>query len=124
MRQRARERGSVSVVMAAAMLMTLVLTMGVADLGRVLRARVEARTAADAASLAVAQELAFPSGLDPGTIAADYVVANGASILACDCAAGTFEATVEAAVTVNDLWLIPGSVVVSQRSRSVVDLPS
>jgi Flp pilus assembly protein TadG len=110
--------------MAAAMLVTLVLTMGVADLGRVLRARVEARTAADAASLAVAQELAFPSDLDPGAIATDYVVANGASILECDCTVGTFEATVEAAVTVENLWLIPGPVLVSQRSRSVVDLPS
>ena len=123
-RESGPERGSVSVVLAAGMLMTLVLAMGVADLGRVLRARAQARTAADAGALAVAQELAFPTGLDPGAVGADYVGANGAILVSCDCALGTFEATVEAAVPVGDLWLIPGSPVVTQRARAVVDLPA
>ena len=60
-----RERGSVSIVVAAVVLLALVLSVGVADLARVLVARSHARTAADAAAFAVAQELVLPSGADP-----------------------------------------------------------
>ena len=60
-----REHGSVSIVVAAIVLLALVLSVGVADVARVLVARSHARTAADAAALAVAQELALPSGVDP-----------------------------------------------------------
>ena len=60
------ERGSVSMVVAAIVLLALVLSVGVTDVARVLVARSHARTAADAAALAAAQELALPSGADPG----------------------------------------------------------
>ena len=73
-----RERGSVSVVVAAIVLLALVLSVGVTDVARVLVARSHARTAADAAALAVAQELALPSGTDPADVAADYAARNGA----------------------------------------------
>ena len=43
------QRGSVSVLLAAGILVVLVLVLGVTDLGRVLIARSKARTAADAA---------------------------------------------------------------------------
>ena len=50
-----RQEGSVSVVVSAVILLSLVLSLGVADVARVLVARSRARTAADAAALAVAQ---------------------------------------------------------------------
>jgi len=118
------ERGSVSIVMAAGVAVVLVLTMGVADLGRVLTARGRARVAADAAALAVAQELAVPSGLDPAALAAEYAEANDAEIVSCGCAAGTFEALVVVRVPVGDLLLVPGSPTIDARARAVVDLPA
>lgn len=118
------ERGSVSVVLAASLVIVLVLAMGTADLGRALVARSQARTAADAAALAAAQELAIPSGTDPAQLAATFAEANGAVLVACSCAVGTTEATVEVQVQVGDLWLIPSTATVTQRARAVVDLPS
>ena len=78
-----REQGSVSIVVAAIILLALVLSLGVADVARVLVARAHARTAADAAALAVAQELALPSGMDPADVAADYAVRNDAIVTDC-----------------------------------------
>ena len=62
------QRGSVSVLLAAGILIVMVLVLGVTDLGRVLIARSKARTAADAAALAAADELALPSGADPAEV--------------------------------------------------------
>jgi len=118
------ERGSVSLVLAAGILVTIVLTMGVADLARVLIARSSARTAADAAALAAAQELAFPTGLDPAALAADFAAANDATLTSCACELGTFEALVEVRVEAGDLLLLPGAPVLTSRARAVVDLPS
>jgi secretion/DNA translocation related TadE-like protein len=119
-----RDGGSVSVVLAAAILVVLVLTMGSADLGRVLVARSRARTAADAAALAAAQELALPTGGDPVAIATDYAVRNGAELRSCVCEIGTFDALVEVRVRSADLLMFPGSLAVDQRARAVVDLPA
>jgi len=118
------ERGSVSVLLAAGILVVLVLTMGVADLGRVLVARSHARTAADAAALAAADELALPTGADPASIAGRYASINGATLVSCLCAAGTFEATVDVRVSTGELLLFPGSRNVDARARAVVDLPA
>ena len=118
------ERGSVSVVFAAGVLVVLVLTMGVADLGRVMVARSKARTAADAAALAAADELALPTGLDPATLAQEYAARNGAALTACTCDPGTFEADVTVTVHVGDLLLFPGARDAVARARAVVDLPS
>jgi len=118
------QRGSVSVLLAAGILIVLVLVLGVTDLGRVLIARSKARTAADAAALAAADELALPSGADPAELAAEYAARNGADLTACTCAVGTFEAVVMVQVTTGDLLLFPGSRVVVARARAVVDLPT
>ena len=118
------ELGSVSIVLAAGILVVLVLTMGVADLGSVLAARARARSGADAAALAVAQELAFPTGREAVEVAADYTTRNGTELVSCWCADGTFDVTVEVRAAVGGLTLFPGSLVVSQRARAVVDLPS
>ena len=119
-----RDGGSVSVVLAAAILLVLVLTMGTADLGRVLVARSHARMAADAAALAAAYELALPSGGDPTALAADYAARNGAELTSCVCAIGTFDALVEVRVASADLMLFPGPLAVEQRARAMVDLPA
>jgi secretion/DNA translocation related TadE-like protein len=119
-----RERGSVSVVLAAGVLVVLVLTMGVADVGRVLIARSRARTAADAAALAAADELALPTGLDPATLAAEYAARNGAILTACRCDVGTFEADVAVTVHVDGFLLFPGARDAVARARAVVDLPA
>jgi secretion/DNA translocation related TadE-like protein len=118
------ERGSVSVMLCAGILVVLVLVMGTADLGRALVARSRARTAADAAALAAAQELALSTGEDPSALAADYAGRNGATLVSCACAAGTFDVTVEVAVPVGDLMLVPGSPAIAADARAVVDLPS
>ena len=119
-----RERGSVSVVVAAAVGMGLVVTMGAADVGRALIARSRADAAADLAALAAAQELAFPSGVDPVTLAADYADRNGARLVSCSCPAGTFEATVEVAVPVRGFLLPLADRDVIGIARAVVDLPT
>jgi secretion/DNA translocation related TadE-like protein len=119
-----RERGSVSVVVAAVVGMALVVTMGVADVGRALIARSRAEAVADLAALAAAQELAFPSGVDPATFAADYADRNGARLVSCSCAAGTFEATVEVAVPVRGFLLPIADRDVIGSARAVVDLPT
>ncbi|HUL84652.1 MAG TPA: Rv3654c family TadE-like protein [Actinomycetota bacterium] len=118
------EHGSVSIVLAAGILVVLVLTMGVADLGHVLAARARARSGADAAALAVAQELAFPTGRDPAEVAADYAMRNRTVLISCACASGAFDVTVEVRTSVGALALFPGSLEVTQRARAVVDLPS
>jgi secretion/DNA translocation related TadE-like protein len=118
------QRGSVSVLLAAGILAVLVLVLGITDVGRVLVARSKARTAADAAALAAADELALPTGADPAALAAEYTTRNGADLTACTCTAGTFEAVVMVEVTTGDLLLFPGVRVVVARARAVVDLPS
>ena len=118
-----RERGSVSVVVAAVVLIALVMSVGLADLARVLVARSHARTAADAAALAVAQELVLPSGADPAQVAAQYAERNGADLTDCICAAGTFEDTVTVSITVEGFLLITGARTVTARARAVVDVP-
>lgn len=118
------ERGSVSVVLAAGVLVVLVLTLGLVDLARVLTARSRARTAADAAALAAAQELAIPSGGDPAGFAIEYALANDAVLVSCACDPGTWEAVVEVEIPVGDLRLVPGSPIVTARARAVVDLPA
>ena len=123
MRTITSERGSVSVVVAAAVGMALVVTMGAADVGRALVARARAEAVADLAALAAAQELALPSGFDPALIAADYTERNGARLVACSCAPGTTEATVRVAVDVRGFLLpLPDRAVIGV-ARAVVDLP-
>jgi secretion/DNA translocation related TadE-like protein len=118
------ERGSVSVVIAAVVLLALVLSLGVADVAQVLVARSRARTAADAAALAVAQDLAVPSGADLTGLASYYAGQNGATLTNCTCEAGQLETTVGVSITVRGFLLVAGDRTVTARARAVVDLPS
>jgi secretion/DNA translocation related TadE-like protein len=117
------EQGSVSVVVAAAVAMALVVTMGAADVGRALIARSHAEAAADLAALAAAQELAFPSEAEPGRLAAEYADRNGARLLSCACAEGSSEAVVHVAVPVGGFLLPLADRDVIGIARAVVDLP-
>ena len=118
------QRGSVSVVLAAGISAGLVMTMGVADVAKVLAARSRARTAADAAALAAAQELALSTGTDPAVLAADYATRNGAELVACVCEPGALDATVDVRASAGDLLLIPGAPVVAARARATVEVPA
>lgn len=118
-----QERGSVSVVIAAVVLLALVLSLGVADVAQVLVARSRARTAADAAALAVAQDLVIPSGVALSEIAANYAALNGAQVSICVCEPGTLEATVTVSIRVDGFLLVAGARTVQARARAVVDLP-
>jgi Flp pilus assembly protein TadG len=114
----------VSIVVAAVTVLALVMSIGIADVARVLVARSHARTAADAAALAAAQELALPSGIDPAEVAAVYAERNDATLTDCICAAGTFDATVTVSIVVDGFLLATGARTVTARARAVVDLPS
>ena len=116
------ERGSVSVVAAGVMVLTVVLTMGAADVGRALVAQARARTAADAAALAAAQELALPSGLSPSEVAAEYAGRDDGELLWCSCDPGSQEAVVEVRVRVGALFLGSDDRWVTAWSRAIVDL--
>ena len=121
---RAGERGSVSVVVAAAVGMSLVATMGAADVGRALIARSRAEAVADLAALAAAQELALPSETDPSSVAADYADRNGARLVWCSCDAGATEAVVRVAVPVRGFLLPLADRDVIGVARAVVDVPA
>jgi secretion/DNA translocation related TadE-like protein len=119
----ATEQGSVSVVVAAAVGMSLIVTMGAADVGRALVARSRAEAVADLAALAAAQELALPSGHDPGEFAEEFAIRNGARLVSCSCAEGTSEAIVRVAVRVSGFLLpLPDRDVIGV-ARAVVDVP-
>jgi secretion/DNA translocation related TadE-like protein len=118
------EHGSVSVVVVAMTAVALLLTLGSVDIGAALLARSRARGAADAAALAAVQELAFPTGRSPAEIADRYARSNGAELLSCQCARGTFEAIVEVRVPTSRPWIAFGTRWVNARARAVVDLPT
>jgi secretion/DNA translocation related TadE-like protein len=121
-RRMGSERGSVSVVVAAAVGMALVVTMGAADVGRALIARSRAEAVADLSALAAAQELALPSDTDPASFAADVATRNGARLVSCSCAEGTSEAIVRVAIPVRGFLLPLADRDVIGVARAVVDL--
>jgi secretion/DNA translocation related TadE-like protein len=116
-----REAGSVSVVAAALVGLILVLGLGAADLAKALVAVSRAQSAADAAALAAAQELALPTGRDPADAAAEYAARNDAELIECRCEAGTLEATVGVRVPVGFLSTLGGERDVEAQARAIVD---
>jgi secretion/DNA translocation related TadE-like protein len=119
------ERGSVTVVAAAVIGMAVILCMAAADLARVLVVAQAAKTAADAAALGAAQELALPSaGTDPTAVASDYAARNGATLIDCACDVGSFEADVQVIVPVGPLLIFGDGRSVTAQARAVVDVPA
>ncbi len=116
------ERGSVTIVAAAVLLLVVVLGLGVADVCRVLVGSSRAQTAADAAALAAAQELAFPSGLDPAQAAGEFAERNGASLTACECEVGSTEAIVTVELPVGPLFLAGSGRTARADARAVIEV--
>ena len=120
----AAERGSVSVVATGMMVVIVVLALASSDVARVLAAASRAQTAADAAALAAAQEMAVPSGREtPEEAAGEYASRNGAEVLSCSCAGQEKEAVVEVRVAIGTLLLFGSDRAVTARARAVVDEP-
>ncbi|MBI4260393.1 MAG: hypothetical protein HY658_07490 [Actinobacteria bacterium] len=117
------ERGSATIVAAAIIALLVVLAMLTVDAGRLLWAVARAQSAADAAALAAAQELALPTGSDPVEIARTYAAGNGAEMASCQCAEGTHEALVVVEVAPGPMLILPDGAVVQARARAAVALP-
>lgn len=116
------DRGSVSIVVAAILLVAMVFGLGLADLARVTVAAARAQTAADAAALGAVQELVVP-GVPPDEVAADYASRNGGRLLSCTCDVSSLEAVVEVEVPVGPLLLFPDDRGTTARARALIDLP-
>ena len=117
------EAGSASIVVVAILGLVLVLGAGAGDMARVLVTASRAQTAADAAALAAARELAVPSQVEPASVAADYATRNGATLVECTCVPGTFETEVLVEVPVGVLLLSSDDRVATARARAVVEVP-
>jgi secretion/DNA translocation related TadE-like protein len=89
------ERGSVVVMMTAAIVVAGMLMLAAANLGGAAARKARADTAADAAALAAADQLALGHSSAQATNAARSVAAdNGATLLSCDCAGTAAQVTV------------------------------
>jgi secretion/DNA translocation related TadE-like protein len=109
----------VTLLAAAILLLVAVLALVTVDLLRAVQGRARAQTAADAAALAAAQEIALPSGEAPAQVAGDYAGRNGAVLVSCACEGGTSEAVVEVSLTVPMVLLGPDRTVTA-RARAVI----
>jgi secretion/DNA translocation related TadE-like protein len=115
------ERGSVSVLSAAVLFLAAVLALVTVDIARVVRTEGRAQTAADAAALAAAQEIALPSGRSPLEVAAEYAGRNGGTLVSCRCEPGTSEAVVAVSVQASLLFLGPDRAI-ERQARAVVEI--
>lgn len=81
------EQGSASLALLGVAALVLLLAVGLAAVGSVMRARVEVSTAADAAALAAAPVTFLPFGArgTPTEEAARFATLNGARLLFCTC---------------------------------------
>src|SRR5439155_1729545 len=115
-----RQRGSVTVLMAAVLFLAGVLTLATVDLLRAVQARAKAQTAADAAALAAAQEIAVPHGRTPQEVAAEYAGRNEATLLTCTCEPLSDQAVVEVEAVV-DLVFVGLDRTVRVQARAVIE---
>ena len=118
------EDGSVSVVVAAAVGMALIVTMGATDVGRAAIARARAEAVADMVALAAAQELALPTGTEPAAVAEMFAARNGARLVSCVCGQGSADAVVRVAVATGPFLLPLAERDVFADARAVVDRPA
>lgn len=116
-----REKGSVTLVVAAVLAMTAVLGALVVDLAIAARARARAQTVADAAALAAAQELVIPRR-DPAEVAREYAERAGARLVSCRCEPSGGEVIVGVRLDVA-LPFLGRKVSATARARAIVALP-
>jgi secretion/DNA translocation related TadE-like protein len=114
-----REDGQILPGLLVVLLALLAVGMLMFQVGRAAVLRSDAQTAADAAALAAAQEIALPSGSTPEQMAADYAGRNGATIVSCTCEASTSEAVVQVRVPIHLVFLGPDTAV-DATARAVV----
>jgi secretion/DNA translocation related TadE-like protein len=114
------ERGSVTILVAAVLLLTGILALASVDLLQALEAKARAQTAADAAALAAAQEMVVSSSDDPADSAAEYAQRNGATLLECDCSIGGSQAVVRVEVPLRLVFVGPDRTVAG-KARAVVE---
>ena len=117
------ERGSVTLIVAAALAFAAILAAFGADVTRAIGARGRAQAAADAAALAAAQELVLSSGRPLTEVATEYAERGGARLESCSCD----PASDEVAVTVTldaELPLLGQVRTVRARARAVVEAPA
>ena len=117
------EAGSVSVLSIGVVFLACVLVLISVDLARAFQAKGHAQTAADAAALAAAQEIAIPSGASPSDVAAEYAERNGAVLVSCACDPGSTAAQVEVEVPIDLVFLTPGRTVTGV-ARAVIGAPA
>jgi secretion/DNA translocation related TadE-like protein len=96
-----RQRGSVTILVAAGALLLSLSALAVADVGAMLVARGRAQAAADAAALAAVAQQApiLDQGSDPEGAARETAERNGVVLISCACEVGTPDATVEVELT-------------------------
>lgn len=114
------ERGTVSLVVVAALGFAVILGSLVVDVARASAARARAQAAADGAALAAAQEQLLPSGRSPGEVAASYAARNGARLVSCRCSEGGLEAVIVVELDVS-LPALGGTRTVRATARAVID---
>lgn len=94
------ERGSVSVVMIAVLVLGLVLATAAGRLGGAMIAKGRAETAADAAALAAADTLALGRGSTAAVAAARETAGhNDAALVRCSCTGSVADVVVEVRVS-------------------------
>ena len=118
-----REAGSITVIAAGVMVVLAVMALATADVARALLVAARAQNAADAAALAAVQEQAEPTGTPPADVAGRFAVANGATLVACDCPADGTGATVTVRMPVDGLLLLRPGRTVTATARAELDLP-
>jgi secretion/DNA translocation related TadE-like protein len=107
--------GSTGILLCGVIAVTAVITLGLGRLGTAVRSASRAQTAADAAALAAAGELAAGrSAAEAERIASSTAAANGARLLRCDCGGPA----VVVAVTVTLPTSGPGSRLVRAAARA------
>ena len=121
-RRVAEEGGAVPLIAAGIMVLSCVLCLVTVDLGRAVLARGRAQTAADAAVLAAAQEIAIPRGTQPIDVARRFADLNGAMLVTCRCDAGATEAVVSVQLSVSFVLLGPDRTVTAN-ARAVIGPP-
>lgn len=118
------QRGAISLVVAAGVLMLCLMALGAADLGSMLFARARAQTAADGAALAAAvvQIPVLAQTGEPEDEARAFAEANGAHLTRCDCEAGSTAAEVQVEIQPTLVFLRPWfGRVVRATARAEVD---
>ncbi|MGH2740151.1 MAG: Rv3654c family TadE-like protein [Actinomycetota bacterium] len=114
-----RQRGSVSIIVAASLLFMALFAALAADVARASAAVARAQTAADAAALAAAQELVVPSADHPADVAREYAEKHAARLIACECELGSDEVVVTVEVEIT-LPFVGGTRRVIRQARAVV----